>query len=152
MKLADLKSNIGSRRRKKDVGRGRASGHGKTSCRGHNGQGQRSGKGRKTGFEGGQTPIYRRLPKFQTNERPNKLCWNVVNLCDLESLAGNKQITLELLLEKGIIEDQNDGLRILGSGELKFSATFIANHFSESAKKKIEAAGGKWEIPKVTES
>ena len=146
MKLIELKSAKGSRRKRKTVGRGPGSGHGKTSCRGNNGQGQRAGKGHRAGFEGGQTPIYRRLPKFQTNERPNKLIWAVVNLDDLENLSGSKVITPELLLEKGVIDNLNDGLRILGGGEIKFSATIKAHHFSGSAKAKIEAAGGKCEL------
>ncbi len=148
MELTDLKSAKGSRRARKEVGRGRASGHGKTCCRGNNGQGQRSGKGQRLGFEGGQTPLYRRLPKFQSNERPNRLCWTIVNLRDLEELSGLKEITPELLLDKGVIDKINDGVRILGDGELKFSATIKAHYFTESAKKKIEATGGKWELVK----
>ncbi len=146
MKLTDLKSARGSRKKPKEVGRGRASGHGNTCCRGDNGQGQRAGKGKRPGFEGGQTPLYRRLPKYQTNERPNKLTWSIVNLNDLERLSGAKVITPELLLEKGIIDSLNDGLRVLGSGEIKFSATIKANHFSAQAKQKIEASGGKCEL------
>ena len=151
MKLTELKSAKGSRKKKKEVGRGTGSGHGKTSCRGNNGEGQRSGKGKRAGFEGGQTPIYRRLPKLQTNERPNKLIWTVVNLGDLEKLSASKTITPELLLEKGIIDNLNDGLRVLGNGEIKFSATIKAHHFSGSAKEKIEAAGGKCELISKTE-
>ena len=146
MKLTDLKPNEGSRRPRKLVGRGRGSGHGKTCCRGNNGQGQRSGPGMRAGFEGGQTPLYRRLPKFQTNERPNRRLWAIVNLSDLESLSEHKQITPELLLEKGIIDSINDGLRVLGDGEIKFPVTIKANHFSHSAKEKIEKSGGKWEL------
>lgn len=148
MKLIDLKPKIGSKRKLKEVGRGRGSGHGKTSCRGHNGQGQRAGKGKRAGFEGGQTPLYRRLPKFQTNERPNRRTWTVVNLSDLNTLTEHKEITPKLLLDKGIINSINDGIRILGNGEIKFSATIKANHFSSSAKQKIEACGGKWELIK----
>lgn len=146
MKLLDLKPKKGSRRKPKEVGRGRASGHGKTCCLGHNGQGQRAGKGARAGFEGGQTPLYRRLPKFQTNERPNKLIWSVINLSSLEKLSNHKEITPELLIEKGIIDKLNAGLRILGNGEIKFSASVKAHHFSNSAKEKIEAAGGKCEL------
>ena len=146
MQLTDLKSAKGSRRKRKEVGRGTGSGHGKTCCRGNNGQGQRSGKGQRLGFEGGQTPMYRRLPKFQTNERPNRLIWAIVNLNDLEKLSASKVITPELLLEKGVIDNLNDGLRILGNGEIKFSVTIKAHHFSSSAKEKIEAAGGKCEL------
>lgn len=143
MKLTDLKSKEGSRQRAKVVGRGRASGHGKTCCRGNNGQGQRAGKGMRLGFEGGQTPLYRRLPKFQTNERPNKLVWSVVNLSQLEKLSGHKEITPKLLLETGMIDSLNDGLRVLGDGEIKFPVSIKAHYFTKSAKAKIEASGGK---------
>lgn len=143
MNLIDLKPKEGSRREKKEVGRGRGSGHGKTSCRGHNGQGQRAGKGQRLGFEGGQTPLYRRLPKMQTNERPNRLIWAIVNLSDLTELSSHKEITPELLLKEGIIKHLNDGLRILGDGEMTFSASIMAHHFSQQAKEKIEAKGGK---------
>lgn len=151
MKLIDLKSKEGSRRHAKTVGRGRGSGHGKTSCRGNNGQGQRAGASIRPGFEGGQTPLYRRLPKFQTNERPNKRFWAIVNLANLEILSGHKLITPELLLEKDIIDHLNDGLRVLGDGEIKFPATVKAHYFSKSAKEKIEAAGGKCEIIQMTQ-
>ena len=146
MQLNELKSAKGSRKKRKEVGRGPGSGHGKTSCMGNNGQGQRAGKGHRAGFEGGQTPIYRRLPKFQTNERPNRLIWAIINLSDLENLSDLKVITPELLLEKGVIDHLNDGLRVLGGGEMKFSATIKAHHFSGSAKEKVEAAGGKCEL------
>ena len=146
MKLTDLKSKEGSRKKAKLVGRWRSSGHGKTCTRGNNGQGQRSGPGKRAGFEGGQTPLYRRLPKFQTNERPNKEFFSIVNLSDLDKLSHHKEITPDLLVEKGIINDVYDGLRILGGGEIKFSCTIKANHFSKSAKKKIEAVGGKCEV------
>ena len=146
MKLIDLKSREGSRKKRRIVGRGTGSGHGKTSTRGNNGQGQRAGKGHRAGFEGGQTPIYRRFPKFQTNERPNRLCWTTVNLSDLSNLSDCKEITPTLLHEKGIIDKINDGVKILANGELKFSTMIKANKFSEAAKKKIESVGGKWEI------
>lgn len=146
MKLLNLKSKFGSRKKSKEVGRGRGSGHGKTCCKGHNGQIQRSGSSIRAGFEGGQTPMYRRLPKFQTNERVNRLSWKIVNLRDLEKLSECKQITPQVLLEKGIIDDIDDGVRILGDGEIKFSTHVKAHYFSESAKKKIEASGGKCEL------
>ena len=143
MKLIDLKPAKGSRKRPKEVGRGTGSGHGKTSCRGNNGEGQRSGKGKRPGFEGGQTPTYRRLPKFQTNERPNKKEWAIVNLRDLEKLSSYKEITPELLLEKGIIDKIVDGVRILGEGKISFQSVIKAHHFSKQAKEKIEASGSK---------
>ena len=146
MKLIDLKPAKGSRKKAKSLGRGRSSGHGKTCCRGNNGQGQRSGKGKRLGFEGGQTPLYRRLPKYQTNERPNRLTWAIINLSDLEMLSQHKTITPELLLEKGIIGNLSDGLRVLGDGEIKFAASVKAHYFSGVAKEKIEAVGGKCEL------
>lgn len=146
MKLTDLKPKSGSRKRPKVLGRGRASGHGKTCSRGNNGQWQRSGASLRGGFEGGQTPLYRRLPKFQTNERPNKQTYTIINLRDLEKLQGCKEITPELLLEKGIVDKLNDGVRVLGEGEIKFATCLKASHFSKSAKEKIERAGGKCEI------
>ncbi|MBI2995949.1 MAG: 50S ribosomal protein L15 [Candidatus Melainabacteria bacterium] len=149
MKLMDLKPNKGSRRKPKLLGRGRCSGNGKTCGRGNNGQGQRSGKGKRAGFEGGQTPLYRRLPKFQTNERPNKRYWTIINLTNLEKLSSYKEITPELLLEKKIINDINDGIRVLGDGEIKFSANIKAHYFTKSAKEKIESAGGKCEIIRI---
>jgi len=146
MQLVELQSAKGSRKKRKEVGRGPGSGHGKTSCRGNNGQGQRSGKGYRPGFEGGQTPLYRRLPKFQTNERPNRRCWTIVNLRDLERLSACKEITPQILVEKGIIDDINDGVRVLGEGELKFQVVIKAHYFTQTAKDKIESAGGKWEV------
>ncbi len=146
MKLTDLKPAKGSRKKRKEVGRGRASGHGNTCCRGDNGQGQRAGKGKRLGFEGGQTPLYRRLPKMQTNERANRLEFVIVNLSQLQKLSGEKQITPELLKEKGIIDSLKDGIRILAKGDISFACTIKASHFSEEAKKKIEAAGGKCEV------
>ena len=146
MKLTDLKSYKGSRKKSKEVGRGRSSGHGKTCCRGNNGQGQRAGGGARPGFEGGQTPIYRRFPKFQTNERPNRKIWTIVNLSNLEKLSDCKEITPEILLQKGVIKKLNNGVRILGGGEIKFKTLIKAHHFTESSKKKIEQAGSKWEI------
>lgn len=156
MKLIDLKPKRGSRRKPKEVGRGRASGHGKTCCMGHNGQKQRAGFGMRTGFEGGQTPTYRRLPKFQTNERSNKRFFCIINLRDIEKLRASgcksEQITPEILLEKGIIKDVKDGIRVLGDGNINFPLVIKANHFSKSAREKIEKAGGKCEIISVSSS
>ncbi len=146
MNLSDLKPAKGSRRKRKDLGRGRSSGLCNTCGRGDNGEGQRAGKGKRRGFEGGQTPLYRRLPKMQTNERANRLDYNIVNLSQLQKLSGEKEITIELLKEKGIIATIKDGLRILSKGEVKHAYTIKAYHFSEEAKKKIEAAGGKCEL------
>lgn len=151
MKLNDLKSKEGSRKKPKVVGRGISSGHGKTSCRGNNGQGQRAGCSIRAGFEGGQTPTYRRYPKFQTNERPNKRIWTVVNLKDLNVLSKCDVIDPAVLLEKNVISKINDGVRVLGNGELKFKATIKAHHISNSAKEKIEKVGGKWEICRLVQ-
>lgn len=146
MKLIDLKPEKGSRKRAKRLGRGRASGKGNTCCRGDDGQGQRAGKGARPGFEGGQTPLFRRLPKYQTNERSNRLTWAIVNLKQLAKLSDCKEITAQLLLDKGIIDKLEDGLRVLGSGEISFACTIKANHFTAQAKEKIEKAGGKAEV------
>lgn len=148
MKLTELKPKVGSKKKPKVVGRGRGSGHGKTCCRGNNGQWQHSGASLRPGFEGGQTPLYRRLPKIQTNERPNKRFYAIVNLSCLEKLSGCKEITPELLVERGIIDDRVNGVRVLGDGEIKFACKIKASHFSKAAKEKIEKAGGKWEIIK----
>lgn len=127
-------------KRKKRVGCGPGSGHGKTSCRGGKGQTARSGSSRKPGFEGGQNPLYRRIPKRGFNHPPKRE-FSIVNLNRLADL-GEKEITPEKLLERGVIRDLGDGVKILGEGELKKALIVRAHRFSEPAKKKIEAAGG----------
>jgi large subunit ribosomal protein L15 len=135
---------MGSSRNKKRVGRGPGSGHGKTSCRGHKGQNSRSGGGVKPGFEGGQMPLQRRLPKRGFTS-PNRVEYAILNLRDLESL-GLDEVTPEKLLEAGAIKNARDGLKILGMGELTRAVKVKADAFSASAMKKIQAAGGTAEV------
>ncbi|MBR5555470.1 50S ribosomal protein L15 [bacterium] len=145
MKLDNLQPAEGSTHKTKRVGRGRSSGHGKTSCRGHNGEGQRSGNSSKRGFEGGQMPAYRRLPKlkgFQVYKKPVSAEINVGRLAQL----GMKEISLEALKEARRIHPSSDLLRVLGNGEITEAITVKANYFSPSAKEKIEKAGGKVEL------
>ena len=143
--LEDLRPAEGSTGKSKRVGRGRSSGHGKTSCRGHNGEGQRSGNSSKRGFEGGQMPAYRRLPKlkgFQVYKKPVSAEINVGRLAQL----GLKEVSLEALKEARRIHPSSDLLRVLGNGEITEAITVKANYFSPSAKEKIEKAGGKVEL------
>jgi large subunit ribosomal protein L15 len=145
MRLKDLKPAPGSNKKRKRVGRGDGSGHGKTSCRGHKGQGARSGGNVQPGFEGGQMPLQRRLPKrgFHNIFRVQMA---VVNLNQLESLAGGGEITPENLAQHGLIGGKNRRVKILGEGSLSKALTVRAHGFSATAKQKIEAAGGKAEL------
>ena len=145
MRLKDLKPAPGSKKKRKRVGRGDGSGHGKTSCRGHKGQGARSGGNVQPGFEGGQMPLQRRLPKrgFHNIFRVQMA---VVNLNQLESLAGGGEITPENLAQHGLIGGKNRRVKILGEGSLSKALTVRAHGFSATAKQKIEAAGGKAEL------
>ena len=143
--LEDLRPAQGATKKSKRVGRGRSSGHGKTSCRGHNGEGQRSGRSSKRGFEGGQMPAYRRLPKlkgFQVINARNYAEINVGRLAELDL----KEVSLASLKEIRKAHPSCDGLRVLGNGEIKKAITVKANYVSPSAKEKIEAAGGKVEL------
>lgn len=142
--LADLRPAKGSTKEKLRVGRGRASGAGKTSNRGHNGEGQRSGNSTKRGFEGGQMPGYRRAPKIRRFVPACRRNWLVLNVGDLESilLENETELTYDLLKDLGLLKHDEEGLRILGNGELKRKLTIQAHHVSESARQKIEAAGG----------
>ena len=146
MHLTELKPAPGSRRKRKIVGRGRASGHGKTSTRGHNGQGQRSGESKRFGFEGGQTPLFRRLPKIHNFDQVNVRDWIIINVGTLSNLPSGSVVNAEALVKHGVLRKKTDSLRILGNGELNVPLTVFAQHFSESAKTKIEAAGGKVEL------
>ena len=143
--LEDLKPAEGATHKTKRVGRGRSSGHGKTSCRGHNGEGQRSGRSARRGFEGGQMPAYRRLPKLKGFKIINQLVYAELNVSTLERL-GLKEVTLEILKEMRKAHPSCDGLRILGNGEITKKVNVKANHFTPQAKEKIEAAGGKVEL------
>ncbi len=146
MKLHNLRpAEGGGVKAKKRLGRGIGSGTGKTSGRGHKGQNARSGGGVRPGFEGGQMPLFRRLPKRGfTNIFAKKFA--VVNVRDLNNFEEGTEVTPELLLEKGCISKLQDGVRILGQGEISVKLTVKANHFSKSAAEKIEAAGGRIEV------
>ena len=128
------------------MGRGPGSGHGKTSCKGHKGQKARSGGGVALWFEGGQTPLYRRVPK-RGFKRPNKRDYAIVNLgtLDIKFQAG-ETVTIQSLKEKGLVRGRFDGVRILAKGELTKPLAVHAHHFSRQAVNKIEAAGGTWEV------
>jgi large subunit ribosomal protein L15 len=145
MKLDDLRPAAGSNKKRKRVGRGDGSGHGKTSCRGHKGQGARSGGGTKPGFEGGQMPLQRRLPK-RGFHNPFRIKTSVLNLEQLETFPSGSEVTPEFLAQRGLIHGKNRRIKILGDGSLSKALTVKAHGFSSKAKERIEAAGGKAEI------
>jgi len=145
MRLGDLKPAEGSRKKNKRVGRGIGSGHGKTSCKGHKGQKARSGGTKGAGFEGGQMPLQRRIPKRGFKNR-FKIEYAIINLGDIDKIEGVDTITPEILIEKGVIKDLKNGLKILGEGEILRPLTIQADAFSTSALAKISAAGGKAEV------
>ena len=145
MKLHELKPNAGSTASRKRVGRGAGSGLGKTSGKGHKGQNARSGGGVRPGFEGGQLPLFRRLPKRGFSNYEFKTRYATVNVEDLEVFEENTVVTIDLLKEKGLIKKELDGLKILGNGNLTKKLTVRADKFTNSAKAKIENIGGKTE-------
>ncbi|MBN3523728.1 50S ribosomal protein L15 [Paenibacillus apiarius] len=145
MKLNELSPAPGSRSERKRVGRGIATGNGKTSGRGHKGQNSRSGGGVRPGFEGGQNPLYRRLPK-RGFINPTRKEYAVINVTELNRFEAGTEVTPELLMEQGIVKNPMSGIKILGNGELSVKLTVKANKFSQSAVEKIEAAGGKSEV------
>ena len=145
MRLEDLKPATGSNKKRKRVGRGDGSGHGKTSGRGHKGQGARSGGNTKPGFEGGQMPLQRRLPK-RGFRNPFKIKVSVVNLEQLEAFPSGSEVTPELLTQRGLVRGNNPRVKVLGNGALSKSLTVKAHGFSGKAKEKIEACGGKVEL------
>lgn len=145
MKLHELKPNPGSSKNRKRLGRGTATGQGKTAGRGMNGQKSRSGGGVRPGFEGGQMPLYRRLPKRGfTNIFGTQFA--EINVEVLNKFEDGAEITPEILKSEGIIKKQLDGVKVLGNGELAKKLTVKAHKFSKSAVEKIEAAGGKAEV------
>jgi large subunit ribosomal protein L15 len=146
MKLNNLKVNEGARKVSKRVGRGTSSGMGKTSGKGHKGQKARSGYSRKAGFEGGQLPLYRRLPKRGFSNAEFKVTYAVINLSDLNKFDEGTVVTPELLKETGIVKNQLSGIKVLGNGVLEKKLTVKAHKFSMTAKEKIEATGGKVEV------
>jgi large subunit ribosomal protein L15 len=145
MKLSELSPAPGSSKKRKRVGRGDGSGHGKTSCRGHKGQGARSGGGTRPGFEGGQMPLQRRLPK-RGFHNPFRIAMAIVNLDQLENFPAGSEVTPDALAERGLVRGKNRRVKVLGDGLLSKALTIKAHGFSAKAKEKIEASGGKVEL------
>lgn len=143
--LHSLKRSRGANRNKKRVGRGPGSGNGVKAGRGDKGQKSRSGYSMRPGFEGGQMPLYRRLPKRGFFNKFSKK-YVVMNVRDLEQFEEGTQVSPEFLLETGFVRSMKDGLRILGEGELTRKVSVKAHHVTDSARKKIEAAGGNVEV------
>ncbi len=141
MELNNLKPKKGARHAKKRVGRGPGSGHGKTAARGEKGQKSRSGFSRQPGFEGGQMPLHRRLPK-RGFTNIFKRDYAVVNVSDLERFESGATVDETTLRSAGLVKGQVDGVKVLGNGELSKKLTVSATKFSASARKQIEAAGG----------
>jgi len=145
MKLHELQANEGTRTKRKRLGRGIASGHGKTSGKGHKGQNARTGGGTRLGFEGGQTPLFQRLPK-RGFSNINRKEYAVVNLDTLNRFDENTDVTPELLIESGIVKNEKSGIKVLAKGTLDKKINVKAHKFSNTAKEAIEAAGGKAEV------
>ena len=146
MKLHTLKPNEGSIKNRKRVGRGQGSGTGKTSGRGEKGQNARSGGGVRVGFEGGQTPLFRRLPKRGFSNALFKKEYAIIILDELNKFEDGAEVSLKVLREMGIVKKSKDGLKVLGNGTLEKKLTVKANKFSASAKEQIEKLGGKAEV------
>lgn len=145
MKLHELAPAPGSTQAPKRKGRGIGSGNGKTAGKGHKGQNARSGGGVRPGFEGGQNPLYRRVPKRGFNNAFRKE-YAIVNIEELNAFAAGTEVTPEVLVETGIVKNPLAGIKILGNGEVSVTLTVKANKFSQSAVEKIQAAGGKTEV------
>ncbi len=145
IKIDDLRPADGAVRKTRRVGRGMSSGWGKTSTRGHRGEGQRSGNSRKPGFEGGQMPAYRKLPKLKGFKQINPIIYAELNVSDIEKMDEDT-IDIGMLKEKGLFSQKYQELRVLGNGEIKRKVTVKARHFTKSAREKIGAAGGMAEL------
>lgn len=146
MKLHNLQIAEGSKKTRKRVGRGPGSGLGKTAGRGQDGQNSRNGGGVRPGFEGGQTPLFRRIPKRGFSNARFKTVYAIINLSDLNNFEEGSVVTLELLKEMGLIKKELSGLKVLGNGELTKKITVKAHKFSDTALEKIEKIGGKAEV------
>ena len=146
MKLNELKSNPGSTHRRKIVGRGPGSGHGKTSTRGEKGQKARSGASIKPWFEGGQNPLYKRIPRRGFSNKRFAKRYAIVNVSELNIFDEGTVVTPELLNEKKLVRKELKGIKILGNGKLEKKLTVKANVFTNSAINKIEELGGKAEV------
>lgn len=145
MNLHDLKPWKGAKRRRKRIGRGPGSGHGKTSTKGHKGLLARSGGGKRPGFEGGQMPLIRRVPKFGF-ANPFRTEYAVVNVKSLENVTDTETITPQALVDAGLVKRKTLPIKILGHGELSKPFVVQAHKFSKSAEAKIQAAGGRVEV------
>lgn len=145
MKLHELKPAEGARKERNRVGRGIGSGNGKTAGRGHKGQNARSGGGVRPGFEGGQTPLFQRLPK-RGFTNINRKEYAIVNLDVLNRFEEGTEVTPELLIETGVVSNEKSGIKILAKGNIEKKLTVKANKFSSAAKEAIEAAGGTTEV------
>ena len=146
MKLHELEKNIGAKQKRKIVGRGPGSGLGKTSGKGHKGQNARSGGGVNPVFEGGQLPLYRRLPKRGFSNYDFKTRYAIINVSDLNMFEDGTVVTPALLKEIGFVKKQFDGIKVLGNGTLNKKLTVQANKFSKTAIEKIEESGSKIEV------
>ncbi len=143
MELADITSKAGAHRKRKRVGRGRGSGHGKTSGRGHKGLGQRAGGSTRRLTEGGQMPLFRRIPKRGFSNAPFRVDYDIVNVCDLDELFSNgDEVTKQTLVKVGLLRNDRVLVKVLGDGDIAKKLTVLADRFSKSAKEKITAAGG----------
>jgi len=143
--IGTLRPPRGARKRPKRIGQGMGSGHGKTATRGSKGQRSRTGARMRPGFEGGQMPLHRRLPKRGFTNIFKKH-FALVNLRDLKDFTSEETITPELLIQRGYLKELNDGLKVLGDGELKVALKIAAHRFSKSAREKIQKAGGTAEV------
>jgi large subunit ribosomal protein L15 len=146
MRLHNLKPNPGAKHRRKRLGQGESSGHGKTSGRGGKGQSARSGSSIRIGFEGGQMPLIRRIPKRGFNNARHATIYVPVNLSDLNRFEDGARVDEVALKSVGLANGKSHGVKILGTGEITKKLTVVASAFSESAKKKIEAKGGTCEV------
>jgi large subunit ribosomal protein L15 len=146
MRINDAQPQAGSRKRKRRVGRGISAGQGASCGFGMRGQKSRSGRGTRPGFEGGQLPLYRRVPKLKHFPIVNRKVFTIVNVEDLASLTAKSEVTLESLLEAGILTTAEGPLKVLGDGALDTALTVKAAAFTKSARQKIEAAGGTCEL------
>ena len=146
MRLHDLRPAPGATHKRKRVGRGMGSGMGKTSTKGHKGQKARAGATPRLGFEGGQTPLHRRLPQRAGFRNVNRKEYAIVNLDDLELFEAGTEITPELLMANGMVKKELNGIKVLGFGEVTKALTVRAHKFSKSAEEKLKAAGGTVEV------
>jgi large subunit ribosomal protein L15 len=145
MNLHDLTPAAGAKKRRKRIGRGPGSGHGKTATKGHKGILARSGGGKRPGFEGGQMPLVRRLPKFGFTNH-SRIEYAVVNVKSFERWAGSEMVTPQAMVDAGLVKRKHLPIKVLGNGELKKSLVVQAHKFSKSAEAKIQAAGGRVEV------